>query len=261
MKDIFLVCIFSLVTVLDLSAQENTLLKLCYNKPANQRVEALPIGNGRLGAMVFGNLSQEKIQLNENTVWADQPNRNDNPEAKEALPQVKKLIFKGRYKEAQDLVNQKFISKISQGMPYQTVGNLYLSFPGQENFINYYRELNIETAVTSIRYEVERVTFKREVFATFPDQIIILRITANKPGEINFTASMNRPTPVEVSTHGNDQLIMSGVTGDCDAVKGAIQFRAQLKIETEGGSISPTDSSLRVKDANSATLYINRLIF
>jgi alpha-L-fucosidase 2 len=137
---------FSLLSVVSLYAQSDTSLKLWYNQPAKQWVEALPMGNGRLGAMVFGSPSQEEIQLNEITVLAGQPNRNDNPDAKEALPKVRQLIFNGQYKEAQDLVNQKFISRISQGMPYQTAGNLYLAFPGHENFKNYYRELNIETA-------------------------------------------------------------------------------------------------------------------
>ena len=256
MKNTF-IFIFCLFFELNLSAQSNTLLRLWYNQPAKQWVEALPIGNGRLGAMVFGNPSREEIQLNENTVWAGQPNRNDNPDAKEALPEVRKLIFEGKYKEAQDLANQKFISRNSHGMPYQTVGNLCLSFPGHENFTNYYRELNIETAVISSRYNVEGVIYKREVFASFPDQVVIIRITASKSGKINFTASMNRPAPVDIITEGNDKLIMSGVTGDCDLVKGAVQFQAQVKIENEGDLVSATDSSLTVNNANTAILYIS----
>jgi alpha-L-fucosidase 2 len=248
---------FCLLFKLNVQAQSSSLLKLWYNQPANQWVEALPIGNGRLGAMVFGNPSQEEIQLNENTVWAGQPYRNDNPDAKEALPKVRQLIFAGKYKEAQDLVNQKFISRNSQGMPYQTVGNLQLSFPGHENFKNYYRELNIETAVTSLRYDVDGVTYKREVFASFPDQVIVIRITASKPGKINFTASMNRPASVDISTEGNDKLIMSGVTGDCDSIKGAVKFQVQVKIMTEGGSVSATNNGIIVNNANIATLYIS----
>jgi alpha-L-fucosidase 2 len=248
---------FCLPFKLNVKAQSGSLLKLWYNQPAKQWVEALPIGNGRLGAMVFGNPSQEEIQLNENTIWAGQPNRNDNPDAKEALPKVRQLIFGGKYKEAQDLVNQKFISRISQGMPYQTAGNLLLSFPGHENFTNYYRELNIETAVASSQYDVDGVTYKREVFASFPDQVVIFRITASKPGKINFTALMNRPAPVDISTKGNDKLIMSGVTGDCDSVKGAVKFQAQVKIITKGGSVSATNNKIIVNNADVATLYIS----
>ncbi|MEJ2545681.1 MAG: glycoside hydrolase family 95 protein, partial [Calditrichaceae bacterium] len=232
-------------------------LKLWYNQPAKQWVEALPVGNGRLGAMVFGNPFKEKIQLNENTVWAGQPYRNDNPDAKEALPKVRQLIFDGKYKEAQDLVNQKFISRNSQGMPYQTVGNLNLIFPGHEKFINYYRELNLETAVTITRYDVDGVTYKRETFASFPDQVIILKITASQPGKINFTATMNHPAQVDISTEDNDKLIMSGVTGDCDSIKGAVKFQAHVKIITDVGSVSATDTSLTVNNANAATLYIS----
>jgi alpha-L-fucosidase 2 len=249
--------LFCLLFKLNVQAQSSSLLKLWYNQPANQWVEALPIGNGRLGAMVFGNPSQEEIQLNENTVWAGQPYRNDNPNAKEALPKVRQLIFRGKYKEAQDMVDEKFISHNSQGMPYQTVGNLYLSFTGHENFSNYYRELNIETAMTSSHYDVDGVTYKREVFASFPDQVIIFRITASKPGKINFMASMNRPAPVDISTEENDKLIMSGVTGDCDSIKGAVKFQAQVKIINEGGSVSATNNSIIVNNANVAILYIS----
>lgn len=253
----FISFIFCLLVELNLQAQSNTLLKLWYHQSAKQWVEALPIGNGRLGAMVFGDPVKEEIQLNENTVWAGQPHRNDNPEAREALPQVRQLIFAGKYQEAQDLVNQKFISKTSHGMPYQTVGNLYLSFPGHENFTNYHRELNVETAVTTTRYEVDGVTYQREAFASFPDQVIIFRITANKPNAINFTAAMNRPGQVEISTDGKDKLILSGVTGDCDSIKGAVKFQAQVKIETEGGSVVPTTDSIIVNNVNVATIYIS----
>jgi len=249
--------LFCLLFKLNVQAQSSSLLKLWYNQPAKQWVEALPVGNGRLGAMVFGNPSREEIQLNENTVWAGQPYRNDNSDAKEALPKVRRLIFAGKYKEAQDLVNEKFISRNSQGMPYQTVGNLILSFPGHENFTNYYRESNIATAVTATRYDVDGVTYKREVFASFPDQVIILRITASKPDKINFMASMNRPAPVDISTEGNDKLIMSGVTGDCDSVKGAVKFQAQVKIITKGGSVSAANNNIIVNNADVATLYIS----
>ncbi len=116
--------------IADVTAQNDSYLKLWYTKPAKQWVEALPVGNGRLGAMVYGDPLKELIQLNENTVWAGSPYRNDNPDAREALPEVRKLIFEGKYKEAQDMVNQKFISKISNGMPYQTMGNLRLIISG-----------------------------------------------------------------------------------------------------------------------------------
>src|SRR5674476_382562 len=165
MKNIIILLI-SLASILNVTAQTESLLKLWYIHPAKQWVEALPLGNGRLGAMVYGDPSKEVIQLNENTVWAGQPNRNDNPDAKEALPEVRKLIFEGKYKEAQDLVNAKFISKTSNGMPYQTVGNLRLVFPGHENYSGYYRELDIEKAIVSSRFIRNGVNYKTTVFSS-----------------------------------------------------------------------------------------------
>ncbi len=207
--------------------------------------------------MIYGDPYKEKIQLNEITVWGGQPNRNDNPNAREALPEVRKLIFEGKYKEAQDLVNQKFISKISNGMPYQTVGDLNLLFPGHESFSDYYRELDIEKAVATTRYKVDGVNYQSKVFASFPDQVTIVRITSDKPGSINFSATMDRPSKVDISTKGNSELIMSGVTGDCDSVKGKVKFQAQVKILTEGGSVSAADTALQVANADTATIYIS----
>ncbi len=252
-----LLLIVSLASVFSSIAQDNSLLKLWYNQPAKQWVEALPIGNGRLGAMVFGDPANETIQLNENTVWAGQPNRNDNPKAKESLPEVRKLIFEGKYKEAQDIINRDFISKTSQGMPYQTVGNLRLSFPGHKNYTDYYRELDIEKAITSSRYQINGINYKTEVFATNPDQVIIARISADKPGSITFSATMDRPSKVDISTIGNDVLVLSGITNDHETVKGAVQFEAKVKIITDGGTVSANDSVLSVNNANTATIYIS----
>ncbi len=241
-----------------INAQDESNLKLWYEKPASQWVEALPVGNGRLGAMVFGNPVNEVIQLNENTVWAGQPNRNDNPEAKAALPEVRKLIFEGKYKDAQDIINEKFISKISHGMPYQTVGNLRLNFAGHENFSNYYRELDIEKAVTISRYSVNGVNYKTEVFSSFPDQVIVARISADKPGAISFSAGLDRPKPsvVKVFAKGNE-LTMTGTTGDHEKVKGAVQFEAIARFVTEGGSVAVADSVLNVTSADAVTIYIS----
>ncbi|HVO72843.1 MAG TPA: glycoside hydrolase family 95 protein [Ignavibacteriaceae bacterium] len=257
MNSKLLISIFILLSFLELNAQSNTFLKLWYIRPAKQWVEALPLGNGRLGAMVFGDPFREQIQLNENTIWAGQPYRNDNPDAKESLSRVRQLIFEGKYGEAQDLVNQKFISRNSQGMPYQTAGYINLLFPGHEKYTNYYRELNIETAVASAIYKIDGIKYKSEVFASFPDQVIIFRITADKPGKISFTASMSHPAQVNISSDSNDKLIMSGTTTDCDSIKGSVKFQVQVKIAADGGSVSATDKALFVMNANSATVYIS----
>ncbi len=202
-----------------ISAQENHYFKLWYNQPAEHWVEALPVGTGRLGAMVYGDPYKETIQLNENTVWAGKPNRNDNPGAKESLLEVRKLIFEGKYKEAQDLVNQKFISKTSHGMPFHTIGNLKLLFPGHENYSNYYREPDIENATASTRYGLNGVNYSTNVFSSFPYQVIIAGISADKSGSISFSATMDRPSKVNITTNGNDELILSGVTSDFSTQK------------------------------------------
>jgi alpha-L-fucosidase 2 len=257
MKKIILYWIFSLVLIVNITAQDDSFLRLWYVRPARQWVEALPVGNGRLGAMVFGDPCNEIIQLNENTVWAGKPYRNDNLYSIEALPEVRKLIFQGKYKEAQYLVNQRFISKISQGMPYQTVGDLKLFFQGHENYSSYYRELDIEKAIVSSRYSLNGVNYETKVFATFPDQVIIVRISADKSGSVSFSATMDRPSKVDVSTRGDNELILSGTTGDFEGIKGSVKFEAKVEILTKGGAVSASDTSLDVKNADVAIIYIS----
>ncbi|MBN1300522.1 MAG: glycoside hydrolase family 95 protein [Melioribacteraceae bacterium] len=238
-------------------SQTDSFLKLWYQHPAEEWIEALPVGNGRLGAMVFGNPSEEIIQLNESTIWGGQPHRNDNPDAREELPVVRKLISDGNYTEAQNIVNRKFVSRNSQGMPYQTAGYLRLAFPGHENFRNYYRELNLENAVITTQYEVGDIKFKREIFASFPEQLIVVRITASKLGSISFTPSMNHPAKVNITNVGKDKLVMSGVTTDCDSIKGAVRFQVHVKVFAEGSLITSSDNSIKVSNADSAIIHIS----
>ncbi|MHA6247140.1 glycoside hydrolase family 95 protein [Pontibacter sp. CAU 1760] len=249
--------LFSLTFVGGAFAQHDDPSKLWYTQPAQQWVEALPVGNGRLGAMVFGNPVAEVIQLNENTVWAGQPNRNDNPQAREALPEVRRLIFEGKYKEAQQLANQKFISKTSHGMPYETVGNLKLSFAGHENYTDYRRELDIKNAVATSSYRVNGVNYKTEVFSSFPDQVIVVRMTADKPGAISFSATMDRPANAGVSTRGRDELVLSGKTGSHEGVEGKVQFQAKASVQNTGGTVKATEGSLHVEQADEVTIYIS----
>jgi len=237
--------------------EDNTLLKLRYDKPAEQWVEALPVGNGRLGAMIYGDPENEIIQLNENTIWAGQPNRNDNPDAKASLEKVRQLIFDGKYKEAQDLVNSDFISKKSQGMPYQTAGNLKLSFEKHDSVSNYSRELNLEKAVATTSYRVGEVNYKTEVFSSFPDQVIVARISADKSGSLNFSATLDRPAKVTVTSNENNELVMTGVTSSHEGVKGAVEFETWVKILNDGGEITADDGVLTVSDAKAATIIIS----
>jgi alpha-L-fucosidase 2 len=257
MKSYFL-CIFSLAVVTNIAAQNDSNLKLWYTQPAKQWVEALPVGNGRLGAMVYGNPLKEVIQLNENTIWAGSPNRNDNPDAKEALPLIRQYIFEDKYKEAHDLVNQKVITKTSHGMAYQIAGNLKLYFPGHQNYTNYNRELDIEKAVATTSYSVNGINYTTKVFSSFPDQVIIVRISADKPGSIAFSASMDRPSSkVDIAPRGKDELVLSGITADFEKVKGGVIFETITKIITNGGNVSATDTALIVTSADVATIYVS----
>ena len=167
---IFLLSIIMMYT-LSLSADD---LKLWYSNPAKTWTEALPLGNSRLGVMVFGGTDSEELQLNEETVWGGGPHRNDNPEALQALPQIRQLVFEGRYREAQDLVSRNFETP-RNGMPYQTIGSLMLHFPGHESAVGYYRDLDIEKAVATVRYKVDGVTYTREVFYYFWDDVVFVR--------------------------------------------------------------------------------------
>lgn len=247
--------VFNLAVFANAFAQNDTSLKLWYPQPAAQWVEALPVGNGRLGAMVYGDPHNEVIQLNENTVYAGQPYRNDHSEAKEALPEVRKLIFEGKYDEAQQLANQKFF-KGPHGMPYQTLGNLKLQFQNQEPYTDYYRELDIENAVVTTRYNQNGVSYETKTFSSFPDQVIVVRISADKPGAISFSATMDRPSDFNLAIKDN-KLLLSAISSDHEGVKGAVEFEAQAKIVTEGGSVSTNDTALSVSNANVATIYIS----
>ncbi|GAO28867.1 putative large secreted protein [Geofilum rubicundum JCM 15548] len=232
-------------------------LKLWYAEPAAQWEEALPLGNGRLGAMVFGNPAIELIQLNENTIWAGSPNRNDNPDALEALPLIRQLIFEGKYIEAQDLTNEKVISKKSHGMPYQTAGNLRLSFEGHADYVDFYRDLDIERAVATTRYMVDEVTFTREVFSSFSDDVIVVRLTADESNAISFTATLDRSESGDVSVVGHDLLQMKGVTSNFEGVEGQVEFTVLGKILNDGGELSATNHEISVEGAHRVTIFVS----
>lgn len=240
-------------------SQNKTGLKLWYSTPSDKTWEnALPVGNGRLGAMVYGNVPRETIQLNEHTVWSGSPNRNDNPDALAALPEVRKLIFDGKQKEAEQLANKAMISKKSQGQMFQPVGNLNLMFDGHENYTNYYRELDIERAVAKTAYTVDGVTYTREVLASFPDQVIVVQLTASKPGKLSFSASYStQHTNPVIKTTSTNELTIAATTSDQDGVKSMVRFKGITRIKTQGGTVSAGDTALTVRGANSATIYLS----
>ena len=170
--------------------------RLWYNRPAQTWTQALPVGNGTLGGMVYGAPAVERIQLNEETIWAGQPNQVLNPEAKENLPRVRQLIFEGRYAEAQELANQKVMpvgAGQNMGMPYQPFGDLYLAMPGHAVYTGYERQLDIDNAHSTVAYIVDGVRYERETIAPLGSKVIAIRLTASQPGKITFAASFSTP--------------------------------------------------------------------
>lgn len=229
-------------------------LKLWYQQPAKTWVEALPVGNSSMGAMVYGGTSREELQLNEETLWGGGPYRNDNPKALESLAEVRNLIFSGKTMDAQNLIDQTFYTG-RNGMPYQTIGSLIIEAPGHEKAKNYYRDINLERAVATTRYQVDGVNFQREVFASFPDRVIIVRFTTDKPGELNFKVSYDSPLQSTVRKQGK-KLVLRGKGGDHEGVKGVIEVETQSQVIAEGGKVSLTDKYISVEHATAATLYI-----
>jgi alpha-L-fucosidase 2 len=237
------------------SAADDSLL-LWYDKPAAEWTEALPLGNGRLGAMVFGGPATEQLQLNEDTLYAGSPYDPNNPEALKALPEARRLIFEGKYKEAHDLVGAKMMANPIKQMPYEPVGDLKLSFPGHDNFTNYRRQLDLNTAIASVSYKVGATTFTREVFVSPVDQVILVKLTADTPRSLSFSVTFETPQKAKVTTLGEDALVLRGVNGDAFGIKGGLNFEARALVVKSGGETAAENQSVLVRNANSVVIII-----
>lgn len=243
--------------IFSLTATAQNDLKLWYDKPASIWNEALPLGNGRLGAMVFGDPAVERLQLNEETIWAGSPNSNSHSKSIKALPIVRKLIFEGKFDEAQDLATQDIMSQTNDGMPYQTFGSVYISFPGHQKYSNYYRDLDISDASAKVKYTVNGVEFTREIITAFSDQVIAVKLSANKPGQITCNVFMNSPIDKTVASTEGNQIILSGLGTNFENVKGKIKFQGRLTAKNKGGEINASNGVLSIEKADEVTLYIS----
>ncbi|MGV3504725.1 MAG: glycoside hydrolase family 95 protein [Adhaeribacter sp.] len=254
-----LLVVFLLLIAIAGFSQPKPGLKLWYKTPAGSTWEnALPIGNGRLGGMVYGNVEKETIQLNEHTVWSGSPNRNDNPLALDSLAKIRQLIFAGQQKAAERIANKAIITQKSHGQMFQPVGSLQLAFDGHGAFSDYYRELDIEKAVTKTSYTVKGVRYTREALASFPDRVVVMRLTASKPGSISFQAFFTRALPkTAIQTTAAKELTISGTTMDHETVKGMVNYKGIARIKLDGGMLNANDTSLTIKNANTATIYIS----
>jgi alpha-L-fucosidase 2 len=231
-------------------------LALWYRQPAKEWVEALPIGNGRLAAMVFGGVEKERLQLNEDTLWAGGPYDPANPDALQALPIVRQLIFSGKYREAHALVAEKMLAKPLRQMPFQPVGDLLLTFPDAGNAESYRRDLDLDTAVVRLTYVSAGVTFTREVFSSPVDQVIAIRLRADRPGSITVTAGMTTPQNATVTIDDGGTIVMRGVNAESQGIEGALRFEARVRVLARGGTTSVDKESVAVRRADTVTLLV-----
>lgn len=231
--------------------------KLWYDKPAQVWTEALPLGNGRLGAMVFGGPMEDRIQLNEATIWAGQPNQNANPNALKALPVIQDLVFKGKYSEAQDMATEKVMSNKNHGMPYQTFGDLKLSFPGHTNYTNYYRELNLDEAKATVTYSLNGVNYKREYITSFTDQLVLIRISADKPGAVSFNAALSTSHNDPVIRSEANSISLEAVSDTHEKLKGKVKFKGEAVFNHKGGTVFSRDGVLSVQAADEVLILVS----
>ncbi len=237
---------------------QNNNLKLWYKTPAGKIWEAaLPIANGRIAGMVYGNPGKELIKLNEGTFWRGGPNRNDNPRALAALPEIRKLIFEGKNKEASELAAKNIQSDSINGMDFQPVGDLEVSFEGHENYENYYRELNLEKAIATTAYTVNGVRYTREAFASIPAQVMVLHLTADRKASLTFKTSLSSKQKSTVAIDDKQQIVVTGISGKKDGVAGKVKFEAIAHVSTKGGRQIVNGNNVEVEGADEATIYIS----
>jgi alpha-L-fucosidase 2 len=227
-------------------------LVLWYRQPAKEWNEALPVGNGRLGAMVFGRVDQERIQLNEETLWDGGPRDTNNPEALEALPVVQQLLFEGKNAEATEMASKKMMGVPHRIKSYQSLGDLVLEFPDAAESNDYRRELDLDTGIARTTYCQSGICFSRDAFASAVDQVLIVRLECDKPGQITFDASLTRVQDASAKAISNSAIMLHGQCGH-----EGMRFAACLHAIPEGGNVSTTAGKLRVSGANGATLILS----
>ena len=234
--------------------------KLWYDQPAQTWTQALPVGNGVIGGMVFGTPAVEHIQLNEETIWAGQPNNVVNPNAKETLPEVRRLIFEGKYKEAQELANAKVMPVAvgkNMGMPYQPFGDLYIAMPGHADYTDYERWLDLDNAQSVVRYTVDGVRYEREVITPLGGQnVIALHMTASEKEKLTFTANMTTPHENPLIRTEGQEAVLEGVSSKHESLKGKVRFMGRMAVQTKGGKTSCSGGCISVVGADEATLYL-----
>jgi alpha-L-fucosidase 2 len=231
---------------------------LWYKQPANQWVEALPVGNGRLGAMDFGGTTDEDLQLNEDTVWAGGPYDPIHPGAADAIKEARELIFAGKVREATKLIKAKAMAIPLHQMPYQPLGDIHFKFPTAANPVTEYcHSLDLDSAIAQTTYKIDGTTFTREVFASAPDQVIVMRLTADRPGQISFTATVTTPLPEGKIVADDGALSLTARGGDAQGIKGQVLVNGRMAVKTDGGSATVDDTGWTVTNADTVTVLIS----
>ena len=256
-KLVFIAFLAMLLISTNGKSQTGGKMKMWYDKPATLWNEALPVGNGRLGAMIYGTPASEKIQLNEETFWSGGPSNNNNPKALNALPEIRNLIFNGNYSEAESMINNNVTATTLHGSMYQVIGNLNLAFAGHNNYSNYYRELDLEDAIFTTTYDVEGVTYKREVFSSQPDQVIVVRLSASEAEKLNFSAYFNGSLSKTITAIDANTLEMTGLSGSHEGVTGQVKFTARAKIMNTGGTTAISSNRINVTNATEVVILIS----
>ena len=260
MKKLFTLCL-SLSLVMTAMAQD---LKLWYSRPAKQWTDALPIGNSRMGAMVFGGVEQETLQLNEETFWAGGPHNNLNPKGRYALDNIRQLVFNDKFAEAQKMIDANFNTP-QNGMRFLPLGNVKLNFNyqsgsslplGGEGEGLYYRDLNLENATATVRYKVGDVEYSRTAFASLADDVIILRIEANKKGALSFNLGYDCPKELNPSVSVKGNLLTMRCEGvEHEGVASALNAECLITVKADG-KVKANGSSIDISRASTATIYI-----
>jgi alpha-L-fucosidase 2 len=232
---------------------------LWYRQPAAQWTEALPIGNGRLGAMVFGGVETERLQLNEDTIWAGEKRDRLNPAGAGAVAEVRRLLFAGKPREAEELAARTMIAIPSRMPPYQPLGDMLLRFTGDDKASEYVRELDLDAGIVRVAYKCGDTRFTREVFSSAVDQVIVIRLTGDRPGRVSFAATLARAQDSQTRVVGPDRVVISGEAIARDERhqlerKVGVKFQGVLQVLPEGGQLRAEGREVRVEGANAATL-------
>ena len=261
MRSATLPSIVLLLTQVVATWAEESPLRLWYDRPADSWVEALPIGNGYMGGMIFGGIAEERIQFNEDTFWSGKPMDRQSPEAAENLNRIRQLLFEGKQKEAEKLAMDKFMARPLRQETYQTCGDLILNFdlPEEAETEDYHRALDLDAALATVSFKQQGTTYRREMFASYPAGLIVIRLTADTPGKINVTATLTTPhTDNRASIiDGNTVALNAGATNHKHtAVECKLRMEARAKVLAEGGNITAKDDVLVVTGADDVTILL-----